>query len=793
MAERKTMTDDELKGVIESELQGALGTDTNLLSEQRRKSLAYYYGEAKGDLAPPEIIGRSKVVSTDVRNTIESMLPQLVSKFVRGRKVVQAEATKRGDEQIAEQVTLYLNHLFFKKNPGRQITTTWAKDGLLQKRGIVKCWWDTRDEEKREEYTGLTAVELARVMQDPEVEIEPLEHKEYPDETAVQQRTEILEALTAKLQQAMAAAQQMPPAGGPGMPPEPMGAMQTPPRPPMQGPGGAAADPRQAIAQIQQQIAAIEAEPLPMLYDVAFKSARKGGRLTIEPVPPDEFIISKGAKRIQDARMVGQKFQRTRAELKSMGYPNTDTLGDSEENTGGDNIERTERYAYDEEDSMPEKNNSSDRSQDKFWVKELYLRVDQDGDGIAEVRKIVYVAGKILDNEVTDAAPFASWCPVPMPHKFYGLSVADLAMESQRTRTAIRRAQLDNMYLQVNGRTFAIEGQVNMADLLDSRPGGVVRMKTAAAAGPFDSGRGDLAAASAVMEQEEAALENSTGWTRYSQGNDGKSLHDTLGGTQIITNKGDMRLELMSGEFGEGFVELFTLMLKLVCQNQKKAEEILIAGEWVAMDPREWRNQFDLDLDVGLGVGNKDQQVQHLMGLRQLQVSGLQWGSATPETIYKLDVEIAKTMGFKSGEQYFNDPKKNPPPPQPNPMQATMQVEQMKAQAMMAIEREKLAAHERIEQAKAQAQAQVDAMRAQMQQQTDAQRQAMEAERHRLQQEADMQTKAMQMQMDDSFRRWEKELDAAVRIQVANITSKSKVENPATDAATAEIATEVQQ
>jgi len=419
--------------------------------------------------------------------------------------------------------------------------------------------------------------------------------------------------------------------------------------------------------------------------------------------------------------------------------------------------------------------------------------VDFDGDGISELRKIVRAGNQILDNEIVDEAPFVSWCPVPMPHKFWGLSVADLAMQGQKTKTSIVRGQLDNMYLQVNGRYFGVKGKVDFDSLLDSRPGGVVVMDAPGMAGRLDQGIGDLGAAAQLMEQEEQALENSTGWTRYSQGNDAKGLNDTFGGVQIITNKADMRTDLMARNLAEGFVDLFKMMLKLVCQNQKKSELIQIAGEWVEMDPREWKNQFDTDINVGLGVGNKDQQVSHLMGLRQLQVSGLQFGTSTPKKIYELDTEIAKTMGFKSGDRFFNDPEKNPPPPQPNPMQAQMEIEKVKAQAHLQVEGAKLQSNQQIEAMKIQQQMQLEHAKAQMQAQVDINRQRAEAEQHalRIRQEAELE--AMRSQMQDSFARWKAELDAAVKIEVANISSKAKLNDPATQAATKEIATEVRQ
>ena len=70
--------------------------------------------------------------------------------------------------------------------------------------------------------------------------------------------------------------------------------------------------------------------------------------------------------------------------------------------------------------------------------------------------------------------PFVSLTPIPMPHRFFGLSVADLVMDLQLIKSSILRQILDNLYLSNNGRHI-ISDQVNLDDMMTSRPGGIVR------------------------------------------------------------------------------------------------------------------------------------------------------------------------------------------------------------------------------------------------------------------------------------------------------------------------------
>jgi hypothetical protein len=798
------LTEDSLKALADQELRSAVGYYGGKLADQRRKAEVYFLGEAKLDLTPPEIEGRSTFVATVVRNTIMSMMPQLMAKFVGDDQVVEFEPAQQGDEEKAQQCTDYLNYLFMKKNNGHAICSSWFNDALLQKNGIIKVWWDTRSEEKREEYKGLTQVELAQILEDPEVE--PIEQTSYPDEEDAKQREEAIQQLTQQLQQATQAAQ-MPPQGQPpqGMPPGQPG------MPPQGNPQA-----MQAAQQIQAKLDQIAQEPPAMLYDVAFKRSLKGGKLVIDNVPPEEFLISREAKSISTARMVGHRVPRTLSELRSMGFP-----GDKIDNIGSDdaaaslNAERVERLSYDDEMAAIGIEDTGDQSQRRVWVSELYLRCDFDGDGIAELRKVTMAGGVLLENEECDAAPFISITPVPMPHKFFGLSIADLAMESQKIMTNTIRAQQDNMFLQTNGRYFAVDGQVNLDDLLNSRPGGVVRMKKAGMAGRLDQGMGDLRSSSEMMQWLEMDLEQRTGWTRYSQGNDSKALNQTATGVQIITNKGDMRVDLIARNFAEGFVELFRMMLKLLSQHQDKKVQVRIAGNWVDMDPREWRNMFDVNINVGLGIGSKDEQIQKLMAISQTQGHGMAIGVATPENVYNLDCDIVKLMGHRNPDRYFNNPKTNPPPPRPDPEEAKMkgliQIEQMKAQVGAQGKQAELQANAQIEQMKAQYQAataeaqrnfdgQLEQMRMQLQAEVDNNRQRSEAEQHALKIQNEAQLAALKAEFADKAHqremafKWElAQLESATKIQVANISSKAKLDDAATQASTNEIASDVTQ
>jgi hypothetical protein len=756
----KRMTDDELRALTDSEIRQSMGFMGGKLSEQRRKAEYYYLGKAQGDLAPPQVDGRSAVVSTDVADTIEWMLPSLLKIFASSDTAVEFTPQKPEDEKAAKQATDYINYIFYKQNPGFNLLYTWFKDALLQKVGVLKVHWDVSDNETKEDYKGLTDEELTLLLQDENVE--PIAHNQYPDEVAAQQIQESTQNAAMMYQQAMA----NPPQSQPGQPPAP------PPQPPAPPP------------------------PVPNLHDVTIKRTEKKGKVIIEAVPPEEFGISKRSKHITDG-FCYHRVQRTIGELRASGYKNIDDLTDDDQGSNA-NAEMVERRSFDDENVFSnDHDEGSDPSMRVVWITECFMPVDYDGDGIPEWRKIVRAGNQILENEECDGPPFVSLTPIPLPHRFFGLSIADLAMETQRIKTSLLRSVMDNLYMSVNGRYFAVDNQVNLDDLLTSRPGGIVRVKTPGAVGRLDAGMSDPAGAYQMLEYMETMRENRTGWTRNSQGGDPNAINKTATGISIVTNRSDSRLELIARVFAEtGMKDLFLMILKLVSQHQDKAAVMRLNNEWIDVDPSEWKTQFDFAVNVGLGTGNKDQQVQHLMGLMQVQEKALQIGVANPQNIYNAASKLAENMGFKNSDAMFTDPSKTPPqPPQPHPeqikMQGMMQIEQMKAQTAAQSDSQRLQAESQAKMAEissnhqaklAEIQAGVQAeemkqtyqaQQSQHQNELEAQRALQVAQMEAQLAEAQRQHDAVIEQQKMAMERWRVELEQATKITIAQIAAQA--------------------
>ncbi len=145
------MTEDELRQLLSAKIQNSIGYQGGRLSQERQVADRYYNGEPFGN----ELAGRSQVVSRDVAEAVDGMMPSLMKIFTSGDEIVKFEPQGPEDEEIAKQATDYVNWIFMRQNPGFDNLFTWFKTGLLKKNGLLKIWWDRRELDKKETYEGL--------------------------------------------------------------------------------------------------------------------------------------------------------------------------------------------------------------------------------------------------------------------------------------------------------------------------------------------------------------------------------------------------------------------------------------------------------------------------------------------------------------------------------------------------------------------------------------------------------------------------------------------------------------
>ncbi|MBV9522746.1 MAG: hypothetical protein JO010_08135, partial [Alphaproteobacteria bacterium] len=679
-----------------AKIYNSLGFQGGLLSQERRQAERFYKGEAFGN----EIDGRSQVVSRDVAEAVDSMMPSLMRIFSSGDQVVRFNPSKPGAEAMADQATDYVNWIWAQQNEGFQVFHAWFKDALLKKTGIIKIWWDASEDATRESYEGLTDAELEALRLDPGITI--TQHQEYPDPSAAAPSPPQADGAGAA-----PAAAPAPPVGlVPPALPDAVGAA---------GPGVAPPGaPNGRVPGAERQ------PPAPALHDVVVRRTVRDGRIRVRPVPPEEFLIDRRAVDLDEVPFLAHRVKRTLSELIEEGYPRA-KLADLEDDEIADfSLERLERFA--DEDELPwRETNALDPAMREVWITECYIRVDYDGDGIAELRRVT-VAGEgaavILDNAPVDDHPFAALTPIPMPHKFFGMSIADQTMDLQLIKSTLWRGALDALYLSNAPQMGAVEGKVNLDDLLNRRPGAIVRIKDPAALVPIQTAPlgSDVFT---MIEYIDTVREQRTGVTRYNQGLDPDTLNKTASGINAIQNAAQQRLELIARIFAEtGVKRAFRRILELVAKHQQKPQIIRLRERWVAMDPREWTDEMDMTVSVGLGTGNRDQQVGQMMNLLQLdqQIVQLQGGVEGPlvtvQNIYNKLAKLIEAAGLKSVGSFYTDPRSLPPKP-PGPP-APPDPALLQQQAALRTEQQRVAQQPQIEAMNARIKAEAEVKKAQI-------------------------------------------------------------------------------
>jgi len=410
-------------------------------------------------------------------------------------------------------------------------------------------------------------------------------------------------------------------------------------------------------------------------HDVIVKRSQYNGKVCIENVPPEEFLINREAKTIEDARFICHRVRKTLSELRQM-YPDIDV----EDLKGGDtgspmwNDEQNARYAFDHTQDFfnTSQNAAPEESMQEYWLYESFIRTDFDGDGIAELRKVCTVGSTILANDEIDNMPFISLTPIQISHKFFGLSVADLVMPLQKIKSVLMRNLLDNMYNQNYGRFAVLEGQANLDDLLTARPGGIVRVKSPNAVTPLATPPLEPFVFNMVQYLDEVR-ESRAGVSRMSQGmnEDALTSHTTATAVNAVMTASQSRVELIARNFAEtGVKDLMCKIYELLVKNMDKKRVIKLRDQWVEVNPRSWADRMDATVSVALGNGNKDQQVAQLTQLTQMAMGQQASGSpmVSPENLYNLQASLLKSMGYQNVNDYLTPPQMQEPP-QPDPMQ----------------------------------------------------------------------------------------------------------------------------
>lgn len=586
----------------------------------------------RGDLFGNEVEGNSKVVAMEVRDTVSAMLPSLMRVFFSTENVV--EFVPRGPEDVksAQQATDYVNYIFQNDNSGFLTAYAIFKDALVRKCGIAKFYWTDEEKVHIDEYTGLDEQTLQVVMQEPDAEVKIVVSYPDPDVNEMQLMT---------------------------------------------------VDPVTGAPMVM---------PAPMLHNVQVKRVTKDGRIVVMAVPPEELLLDRRARSFDDATIIAHRQMATVADLLAMGYDQDEI----DENLSSNDLDNNEEFLARQPLSgvMGTMDAANPMMQRVLYI-EAYARVDYDGDGIAELRKVCCMGSgyTVVRNLPASYIPFADFPCDPEPHTspLEAMSIFDITRDLQEIKSEILRNTLDSLAQSIHPRTAIVEGQVNIDDVLNNETGAIIRMRAPGMVQPLSTpfvGQ----AAFPMMEYMDQIKEDRTGMSKAAMGLNADALQSsTKAAVNATISASQGRIELTARILAEGMKKLFKGILFLAVTHQDKARMVRMRNEFVMIDPRHWETSMDASINIGLGNGDMNERRQALMMIMAKQEQILQQLGptnplVTPQQFSNTLRKIVELSGFKDASSYFQNIPADyqpPAPPQPKPspeeLLAQVQAESIKA------------------------------------------------------------------------------------------------------------------
>jgi hypothetical protein len=430
----------------------------------------------------------------------------------------------------------------------------------------------------------------------------------------------------------------------------------------------------------------------PMLHDVQIKRTTKDGRIRIMAVPPEELVLDRRARSFEDAGIIAHRQMATVDDLLAMGYE----LDEIEENISSTDLDSNDEYlARQPLSTTMGSGDSLNPGQRRVLYVESYMRVDYDGDGIAELRKICCMGSgyTVVRNLPASYIPFVDFPCDPEPHTspLEAMSIFDLTHDIQEIKSEILRNTLDSLAQSIHPRTAVVEGQVNIDDVLNNETGAIIRMRAPGMVQPFSSpfvGQ----AAFPMLDYMDAMREDRTGMSKAAMGLDPDALQSTTKAAVAATvSASQSRLELQARLLAEGMKKLFKGILYLMTTHQDKPRMVRLRNEWVEIDPRVWNNSMDVSINIGLGNGDTNDRIQALTMIagkqeQIMQQFGLGNPVVTPAMYIRTIQKIIELSGFKDASSYFQTlpadyqmPQEDAPKPTPEEVLAQVQAQSIQA------------------------------------------------------------------------------------------------------------------
>ncbi len=470
---------------------------------------------------------------------------------------------------------------------------------------------------------------------------------------------------------------------------------------------------------------------------VVFKVERTKKITKIVGIEPENFRLSKNSDDKDEADLIGDVHLIKRGELRAMGFSVEEIsqlplAGNSEtQQTSSDQTRMADIRDRDEGGDDTDDQTTISWASEEVEMEDFYARVDFDGDGILERRRIYRNAStrQILVNEVFNHAPYAYMSSTLLAHKIIGRSVAEKVDPVATAKTAILRGMHDNIYAVNNPRLGANENVV-MDDLLTIRPNGVVRTEgdspPAQNLFPIEIPYiGDKALQ--VIQYWDNQRVATSGGLLVSQGLESDNFkEETATRFEGVKEAGDGKVALVAQVMAEtGFRQLYEGIAWINSNFQNTEIEVEILGEELTINPGDWQFNHATSVNYEICAGDDEKQQQTAAAILAVQQQLQAQGSPMVDNdkIYNTLESLLKSQGIENVSRSFNNPARPEQTVVAENEQLRAQNQQLQTVVQQLQERNPLAEAELIRaqtaQQVAQTRGEVDLIKAQGQQQKD--------------------------------------------------------------------------
>jgi hypothetical protein len=375
-------------------------------------------------------------------------------------------------------------------------------------------------------------------------------------------------------------------------------------------------------------------------------------------VPPEEMRLDRLARSFATSRIVGHERVVPIEDLTAMGYPREQCM---------EHLQSQDIHQFTMESQLRNPGRyMTTRVGDGVNYGEWYIKIDADGDGIAELR---YICTMGEDHEIVHDKPanrikFAHFGVDPISHTIVGDSLADYVKDIQKFKTNMMRGVLDSLAESINPKTAINELVTDVDDAQNDDVGAIIRVRGDPRSAvqyytvPF-AGQQALP----VLEGMNEVLQRRTGLSDAAKGLDPKQLQSsTQIGVEAIINGQQERTEMIARVLAEtGFKDLFQGLYNEICEAPNQRRTIRVKGKWTATDTSTFDASMGIEVNATLGKGSDSLRLIALQNIKQTQEQIMsQFGVTNPvvgiQQYLNTVSDMLELSNIKNVGRYFMTP-----------------------------------------------------------------------------------------------------------------------------------------